>query len=103
MTDTPTVISLFSGAMGLDLGFEQAGFEIRVAVDKDRYAEQTIKANRPSVEIIRDDIGSGRVAGQRRGLPTSAHRPKAQGSCQVRAGRGGNLADLSPAGNSSRR
>lgn len=63
MTDTLTVISLFSGAMGLDLGFEQAGFEIRVAVDKDRYAEQTIKANRPSVEIIRDDIGSDQVTG----------------------------------------
>ena len=49
--------------MGLDLGFEQEGFEIRVAVDKDRYAEQTIKANRPSVEIIRDDIGSDQVTG----------------------------------------
>ncbi len=27
-------ISLFSGAMGLDLGIEQAGFKIRVCVEK---------------------------------------------------------------------
>ena len=30
----PTAISLFTGAMGLDLGFEQEGFEIKVAVEK---------------------------------------------------------------------
>ena len=68
----PTVISLFTGAMGLDLGFEQEGFEVRIAVDKDRYAEQTIKANRPSTPVIRDDIGSDSVCGtkilQRAGL-----------------------------------
>lgn len=52
----PTVISLFAGAMGLDLGFEQAGFEIRVAVDKDRYAVATIRANRPEVPVIQDDL-----------------------------------------------
>ena len=63
MMSKPTVISLFTGAMGLDLGFELAGFEVCVAVDKDRYAEQTIKANRPSVQVIRDDIGSDQVSG----------------------------------------
>lgn len=63
MMPKPTVISLFTGAMGLDLGFEKAGFEVRIAVDKDRYAEQTIKANRPSMQVIRDDIGDDRVSG----------------------------------------
>lgn len=52
----PSVISLFAGAMGLDLGFEQEGFEIRVAVDKDSYAVATIRANRPEVPVIQDDL-----------------------------------------------
>ena len=46
------VISLFSGAMGLDLGLEQAGFEIRVAVEPNRFAAETIRRNRPSVAVI---------------------------------------------------
>lgn len=29
-------ISLFSGAMGLDLGIERAGFDIRVCVEMDK-------------------------------------------------------------------
>lgn len=51
-----TVISLFTGAMGLDLGFEQAGFCIRVAVDKDKYAVATIKANRAEIPVIQDNL-----------------------------------------------
>ena len=51
-----TVISLFTGAMGLDLGLEQAGFDIRVAVDKDKYAVATIKANRPEIPVIPDNL-----------------------------------------------
>lgn len=49
------VISLFSGAMGLDLGIEKAGFTIRVCVEKDREAAQTIRAN-TSIPVIEDDI-----------------------------------------------
>jgi DNA (cytosine-5)-methyltransferase 1 len=52
----PTVISLFTGAMGLDLGFEQAGFEVCIALDKDKYAKATIKANRPEIPVISEDI-----------------------------------------------
>ena len=52
----PTVISLFTGAMGLDLGFEQAGFNICVAVDKDKYAIATLKANRPQIPVIHEDL-----------------------------------------------
>ncbi len=51
-----TAISLFTGAMGLDLGFEQEGFEIKVAVEKDRTAVETIKANRPNIPVIQQDI-----------------------------------------------
>lgn len=50
------VISLFSGAMGLDLGLEQAGFEVRVAVECDKDAANTIRANRPNLPVINKKI-----------------------------------------------
>lgn len=46
------VISLFSGALGLDLGLEQAGFQIRVAVECNRFAAETIRLNRPDIPVI---------------------------------------------------
>ena len=55
-----TVISLFPGAMGLDLGFDRAGFDVRVAVENDHWAVETIRANAPRLrtlpEIIEADI-----------------------------------------------
>ena len=48
-------ISLFSGAMGLNLGIEKAGFKIRVCVEKDKWAAQTIRAN-TSIPVIERDI-----------------------------------------------
>ena len=41
-----SVISLFTGAGGLDFGLEHAGFETRVAVEMDNWCCQTIRANR---------------------------------------------------------
>src|SRR4051812_46421710 len=43
--DRPTVISLYSGAGGMDLGFAQAGCELLWANDFDRFAVQTYTAN----------------------------------------------------------
>jgi DNA (cytosine-5)-methyltransferase 1 len=48
-------ISLFSGIGGLDFGFEEAGFQTRVALEMDRHACQTIRLNR-DWKIIEDDI-----------------------------------------------
>ncbi len=46
MTATaPTVLSLYSGAGGLDCGFRDAGFEIVAAVESDRWAVETYRAN----------------------------------------------------------
>ena len=49
-------ISLFSGIGGLDFGFEEAGFETRVALEIDRYSCSAVRLNRPSWEVIEDDI-----------------------------------------------
>ena len=50
---TGTAISLFTGAMGLDLGFEMEGFQIRTIVESDKAAVDTIEANRPRIPIVR--------------------------------------------------
>lgn len=51
------VISLFSGAMGLDLGIEKAGFTIKVCVEKDHEAANTIRVN-TNIPVIEDDVTS---------------------------------------------
>ncbi len=51
-------ISLFSGAGGLDLGAEQAGYSVRAAVEHDRDAATTMEKNFPDMAspVIRADI-----------------------------------------------
>lgn len=50
-------ISLFTGIGGLDFGFEEAGFETRVALEFDKAACRTVRLNR-SWELIEDDINA---------------------------------------------
>ncbi|MEE9392686.1 MAG: DNA cytosine methyltransferase [Planctomycetota bacterium] len=49
-------ISLYSGAGGLDYGLEAAGFETRVAIEMDKDACKTLRANRPSWQVLEDRI-----------------------------------------------
>ena len=46
------VISLFSGAMGLDLGLEAAGLDIALALECNPFPVATIVRNRPSLPLI---------------------------------------------------
>ena len=48
-------ISLFSGAMGLDLGIEKSGFDIKVCVEFNKWAANTIRKN-SQIPVIEKDI-----------------------------------------------
>ena len=52
------VIDLFSGCGGSALGFKQAGFDIKVAVDIDKLASQSFKLNFPDAEVFTSDIST---------------------------------------------
>ena len=53
-----TTIELFAGAGGLALGVEEAGFDTLGLVEFDADACDTLKANRPSWNVIHDDIAN---------------------------------------------
>ena len=56
MMSKPKVGSLFSGIGGIDLGFEQAGFEIAWANDMDASACKTYRHNFPNTYLIEGDV-----------------------------------------------
>ena len=51
-----TAIDLFSGAGGLHIGFERAGFDIKLCIDNDNLVERTHKRNFPHIPMINQDI-----------------------------------------------
>lgn len=52
----PTVISLYSGAGGLDIGLEQAGYDVRVALDFDHDSCETLRTNFKHTAVIEGDV-----------------------------------------------
>ena len=58
MGDIGVAISLFSGAGGLDLGVERAGFRVLAAVERDDRAADTMEKNFPELvaPVIRQNI-----------------------------------------------
>jgi len=53
-----TAIELFSGAGGLALGLENAGFNSKLLVEIDKDAVATLKTNRPKWNAIKEDIAT---------------------------------------------
>lgn len=53
-----TTIELFAGAGGLALGVEKAGFNTLGLIEFDKDASDTLKKNRPSWNVINDDIAN---------------------------------------------
>lgn len=51
-----SAISLCTGCYGLDLGFEYAGFKIKLGLDNDKSSEEIITKNRSDQPFILDDI-----------------------------------------------
>lgn len=51
-----TAISLFSGAGGMDVGFDRAGFAVLAGNEIDTYACETYRANHPSSKLHEGDI-----------------------------------------------
>ncbi len=58
MKAAPKVISLFSGAMGLDIGLERAGLHTSVCVEMDKLCCDTMRFNRPELPVIQGDVTS---------------------------------------------
>jgi DNA (cytosine-5)-methyltransferase 1 len=52
----PSFVDLCSGAGGLALGLEQAGFRPRLLLDEDADACATLSANRPDWNVLRKDL-----------------------------------------------
>ncbi len=52
----PTAIDLFAGAGGFGLGLGMAGFDVRLSLEIDRWASDTLRYNNPTAEVIEADI-----------------------------------------------
>lgn len=50
------ILDLFAGCGGFSTGFEFAGYESILAVEKDAWASETYQHNHPSVSVITEDI-----------------------------------------------
>ncbi|MGP1276073.1 MAG: DNA cytosine methyltransferase [Caulobacterales bacterium] len=66
-------ISLFAGAGGMDIGFEQAGFKVLVAVEQDPSCCETLRSNMRDTIVVQADVQTVTgeellsLAGKRRG------------------------------------
>jgi len=50
------ILDLYCGAGGFSLGFEQAGFKVKYAIDNSKLVQETFEYNHPNTEFILNDI-----------------------------------------------
>ncbi len=75
-----TAISLFSGAGGMDVGFERAGFKILAASEIDAFACKTYQANHQDSELFEGNIDQYiEILGAFRGVDVVFGGPPCQG------------------------
>lgn len=58
MARKPTAIDLFCGVGGMSLGFEQAGFDVLAAFDKEAFNVDTHKKNFPKTKCFQVDLST---------------------------------------------
>ena len=58
MVKKHTAIDLFCGVGGMSLGFEQAGFDVLAAFDKEAFNVETHKKNFPKTKCFQVDLGA---------------------------------------------
>jgi DNA (cytosine-5)-methyltransferase 1 len=66
---TRNLLSLFSGALGLDIGLHLAGFRPKLALEIDRHAVDTINLNRPRLPVINkpiEEVSADEILGRAR-------------------------------------
>jgi DNA (cytosine-5)-methyltransferase 1 len=51
-----TAVEIFAGGGGLAVGLERAGFRAVAAIEIERHAAATFKANHPDVQVFRQDV-----------------------------------------------
>lgn len=74
----PSVLSLFSGAGGLDLGFKAAGFETHAFVELEQWACDTLRDNHPQARVIGPPDHSGDIRALTKGALAEKREQAAQ-------------------------
>ena len=63
MTKRPVAIDLFCGAGGMSLGFEQAGFDVLLGVERDGYHVATHERNFPYGKTLCQSVADLKLGG----------------------------------------